>query len=267
MKLTHFRTQVYEASEKPNGIWRLAKWARTKNHLPPLVPQFLDLHTSNGLATTFEEKEQAFRAKFFPLPPDAGLTDIEGYVYPQQLPGQDQLTVEEIKRAIRLLKASRTPGLTGIPHLILQRSLEVTAVPITELFQACISLGYYLLEFKKARTVALRKQGGNRDYTQVASYRPVALLETLGKALERIVAERLTSLAEEHKLLLEFQMGSCPKRDTITALDLLTEQIHTIWNSGSQWVASMLCLDIAGAYDYASHSCLLHILRWLGIPS
>jgi hypothetical protein len=149
-------------------------------------------------------------------------------VYPQQLPGQDRLTVEEVKRAICRPKPSKAPGLTGIPHLILQRSLEVTAVPITELFQACTSLGYHLLEFKKARTVALRKQGGNRDYAQVASYWPVALLETLGKALKRIVAERLTCLAEEHKLLPEFQMGGRPKRDTITSLNLLTEQIHTV---------------------------------------
>ena len=124
---------------------------------------------------------------------------------------------------------------------------------------------YHPLNFKKAPTVTLKKVGGNRDYTQVASYRPVALLETLEKALERIVADRLTALAEEHCLLPKFQMEGRPKRDTITALDLLTEQVHTIWNSGSQWEASMLCLDIAGAYDFASHPRLLHILRRLGI--
>jgi hypothetical protein len=95
----------------------------------------------------------------------------------------------------------------------------------------------------------------------------VALLESLGKALERIIADRLTSLAEKHHLLLEFQMGGRTKRDTITALDLLTEQIHTIWNCGNQWVASMLCLDVAGAYDNASHPRLLHILQRLGIPT
>src|SRR5580692_1836275 len=83
-------------------------------HLSPPVPQFPDLHTSNGLATTFEEKEQALRAKFFPLPPEADLRNIEGYVYPQQLPGQDWLTVEEVKRTICRPKASKAPGLTGV---------------------------------------------------------------------------------------------------------------------------------------------------------
>ena len=62
-------------------------------------------------------------------------------------------------------------------------------------------------------------------------------------------------------------MGARSKRDTITALDLLTEQIHTVWNCGNQWVASMLSLDMAGAFDNASHPRLLHILRRLGIPN
>jgi hypothetical protein len=62
-------------------------------------------------------------------------------------------------------------------------------------------------------------------------------------------------------------MGVCSRRDTITSLDLLTEQIHTIWNCGNQWVASMLCLDVAGVFDHVSHPCLLHILRWHRVPN
>ena len=138
---------------------------------------------------------------------------------------------------------------------------------ITNLFQACLTLGYHPLEFKKARTIALKKQGKDKDYTKVDSYRPIALLESLGKALERIVASRLSTLAENHSLLPKFQMGARSRRNTITALDLLTEQIHTIWNCGNQWVASMLCLDVTGAFDHVSHPQLLHILRQYGIPT
>ena len=85
--------QVHEATEKPGGIWRLAKWARTKSHLPPPIPQFPTLQTENGLATTFEEKERALRMKFFPPPPEADLSDIANYSYPPQLADQNQLTI------------------------------------------------------------------------------------------------------------------------------------------------------------------------------
>ena len=56
-KIVHFRTQVQAATET-SGIWRLAKWARTKSHLPPPIPQCPTLVTPEGqLATSFEEKE------------------------------------------------------------------------------------------------------------------------------------------------------------------------------------------------------------------
>ena len=142
--------QVHEATEKPGGIWRLAKWARTKSHLPPPIPQFPTLQTENGLATTFEEKERALRMKFFPPPPEADLSDIANYSYPPQLADQNQLTIDEVISAVRRPKGLKSPGITGIPHLILQKSLGVTAKSITELFQACISLGYHPLEFKRA---------------------------------------------------------------------------------------------------------------------
>ena len=68
----------------------------------------------------------------------------------------------------------------------------------------------------------------------LGSYCPIALLEYLGKALERIVVTKLTTLAKSYKLLLQYQIGARRQRDTLTALELLTEQTHTIWNYGNQ---------------------------------
>jgi hypothetical protein len=38
-------------------------------------------------------------------------------------------------------------------------------------------------------------------YDVAKAYRPIALLNTLGKVLEKIVARRVSALAEEHDLL------------------------------------------------------------------
>ena len=62
-------------------------------------------------------------------------------------------------------------------------------------------------------------------------------------------------------------MGARTGRDTLTALELLVEQTHTVWNSGPQWVVSLLSLDMAGAFDNASHPRLLHILHSKGLPA
>ena len=60
-------------------------------------------------------------------------------------------------------------------------------------------------------------------------------------------------------------MGARKGRDTTAALELLVEQTHTIWNSGNKHVASLLSLDMASAFNNASHPRLLHILQRLGI--
>jgi Reverse transcriptase (RNA-dependent DNA polymerase) len=61
-------------------------------------------------------------------------------------------------------------------------------------------------------------------------------------------------------------MGARKKRSTITALYLLTEQIHTIWEMDPKAIVTMLSLDMTGAYDRVSHERLIHNLRQKKIP-
>ncbi len=60
-------------------------------------------------------------------------------------------------------------------------------------------------------------------------------------------------------------MGARPGRSTKTALELLTGQVKTIWGSG-KFVASLLSLDISGAFDTVNPTRLLYILRRKGLP-
>lgn len=92
-------------------------------------------------------------------------------------------------------------------------------------------MSYHPAPFRHSNTVVLRKPQ-KPSYNTAKAYRPIALLNTLGKVLEKIVALRLSKLAEEHKLLPDTQMGARPGRSTITALELLTEQIRTVWTKG-----------------------------------
>jgi hypothetical protein len=60
-------------------------------------------------------------------------------------------------------------------------------------------------------------------------------------------------------------MGNRRNRSTETALDLLVEQIHTVWKASNR-VASVLSLDIAGAFDTVNHLRLLDNLRKKRVP-
>jgi hypothetical protein len=72
----------------------------------------------------------------------------------------------------------------------------------------------------------------------------IALLDTMSKALKSIMAKRLSDIAETHHMLPDARMRARRKRSVISALDLLVDQVHT-----AKYVASMLSLDVVGAFD------------------
>lgn len=61
-------------------------------------------------------------------------------------------------------------------------------------------------------------------------------------------------------------MGARPNRSTISAVELVTEQIHAIWGKNKTKVASILSLDISGAFDNLSHKRLIYNMREKGVP-
>jgi len=73
----------------------------------------------------------------------------------------------------------------------------------------------------------LRKPG-KPDYTDLKAYRPIVLLNTLGKVLEAIIAKRIRFLAETHALLPSTQIGARKQRSVDIALQLLLEKIYTV---------------------------------------
>lgn len=118
---------------------------------------------------------------------------------------------------------------------------------------------------KTACTVMLKKPGKG-DYTSPSAYRPIALLNTLGKVLEAVISNRIKFIAETYNLLPDTQYGARTGRATETALQQITEKIHTIWGRGRKRVASLLSLDVSKAFDRVSHVRLAHNLRKRRVP-
>ena len=80
--------------------------------------------------------------------------------------------------------------------------------------------------FNESTTVILRKEGKG-DYTLTGSYRSIALENTLAKLVEKALANRITSVAEEHTLLPWNQMGARKDRSTLSAIGLVTTCVET----------------------------------------
>ncbi len=60
-------------------------------------------------------------------------------------------------------------------------------------------------------------------------------------------------------------MAACPGRSIDTALDFLVQQIHATWQD-KDGVATLLLLDMTGAFDRVISAQLLHNMRERKIP-
>lgn len=259
------RKKVEQASQDPKGLWKLNKWTKTRgNPLSAITPTLVKPDT-----TAVEEpsdKANLFKEVFFPKPPDADLQDMEGYEYPPDILPFPDFTEREIQKAIKNLSPNKAPGKDAIPNKILQRASQHSQfIPLlTIIFNRSLKEGICHEHFKEAVTVVLRKDHQG-TYTVPKAYRPIALLNTLGKAMESVLAKRISYLAQEYHLLPKTHIGGRKITSTEHGIHLTLEKIHNAWVS-NQPIVSMLFLDVSGAFDNVSHSRLIHNLRKRGLP-
>ena len=227
---------------------------------PPVSPPPLRDPLTGELQTEARKKATTLQRLFFPDPLPADLADIQDYCYPEPLEGNPDITPAELREAILKPAQDKAPGPDSIPHRILRLLFEEMEECLRELFTTCLHHSHHPECFRNATTVALRKLA-KPDYREPKVWCPIALLNTLGKALETIVAQWLRYIAKKHKLLPATQHGCHRQRDTTTALELLTEQVHTTWGQGRDKVATLLSLDMAAVFPNMSHNQLLHNLH------
>ena len=176
LRNTH-RQRVEEISSSKSGLWKLVKWAKNRHIVAPTCTPTLQ-KPDGGFAHQAQEKAETLRQTFFPSPRRADLLDISEFEYPQPIVCPE-ITETEIERAVRRAAPNKAPGTDGIPNGILHQTLDIILLALHKLFNACLRLGYCPAHFRESITVVLRKQ--DKDYTQLKSYRPIALLNTLGK--------------------------------------------------------------------------------------
>ena len=147
--------------------------------------------------------------------------------------------------------------------------LKACGKPLTRvlavLTEACLRLGWFPDWCQRAKTVVLNKPGKEpAAYQTPGGYRPIALLPTVGKVVEAVVARKVTEAAEAYGLLPTEQMGNREHRSTELAVRLVVAQAQEAHRQKA--TASLLQLDISGAFDTVNHTRLLATLRDQGFP-
>ena len=131
--------------------------------------------------------------------------------------------VETLSRS-RLDKTSRFDDIT---NRILKTCIVSLTRLLTSLFQTCVILRYHSRAFRETHIITLKKMR-KADYTTSKVYKSIVLLNTMSKALEFIIIEKIAYLIEHHELLSKTQMKNRKNRFTDIALELLTKQMHIV---------------------------------------
>jgi ribonuclease HI len=229
------------------------------------IPTLKTLDNDNAptLASSNTDKVKVLSSSFFPPPPTVSSVPVN-FNYPNPLPGIKFFTRKRIKETIRTLKPFKTPGPDGIPNIILIKSIDLLINHLYYIFRAVFDHNVYHELWLTSSTLVLRKPG-KPAYDVAKAYRPIGLLDTIGKLLSTMVATDLSHLAEKYSLLPSGQFGGRPSRNTTDALHLLTHSVKDAWRAGNTAVA--LFLDVQGAFPNTVKDRLLHNLKSRRVPN
>jgi hypothetical protein len=156
----------------------------------------------------------------------------------------------------------------GIPIELITRTWTSSGPVICDLVRAAVATGLHPTILKQGKTIALRKPGRTQA-VMTKDYRPITMLVTLSKIIEKVMAARIASHLEPSSVLSSLffddeQYGFRACRSCDQASAQLTEKIRTAKGCGK--VASVAFLDIAGAYDTVLPSRLIKAMIDLKLP-
>ena len=169
-------------------------------------------------------------------------------------------TPQEVCMAINFLKLNKASGNDDIHPFFLKMAAQSIASPLSMLINSCFTYGIFPNKLKLAKVVPVFKTGPSNMLT---SYRPISLLPSLSKLIERLICNRLLSFFTRNNTIVPTQYGFRHNRSIIHAiLDLITSCLDNIHNKK---FSTMIFLDIKKAFDSVSHNKLLKKLDYYGI--
>jgi hypothetical protein len=95
----------------------------------------------------------------------------------------------DVQEAIRSLKVGKAPGPSGIPNRVLKHLPMRAVLLLVQIFNAVLRNHHFPPAWKHARVISILKPG--KDPAQPSSYRPISLLDTVGKLFEKILLTRI----------------------------------------------------------------------------
>ena len=214
---------------------------------------------TNGFCEFFSSIGETYAKKI-----DSTGVDIDNYIG-EIPPNPSSLffsptTNNEIRELISKLPMKTSSGYDNISNVLLKKLKESVTAPLSIIFNKSLVEGIFPERMKMADVVPLFK---SQNRTECTNYRPISLLLTISKLLEKIVYHRTYKYLEKHEKLYVSQYGFREGHSCENAISELVSQIVKGQQEGMYTLA--LFLDLSKAFDSLEHNVLLKKLDRYGL--
>lgn len=255
----------------PGRVWSLVEWTKPRRMDATAV-----LVKANGQPIESQDDlGDAFQEQFTPANPqpvDLALLDEYDTLQEREFP---DFSRQELREALAKTGNFSAPGPDHVSWFWLKKILapardgaqECTAdceERVLDLFNACIRFGVHPKLFKASKTVVIPKPN-KPDYSKAKAYRPIVLLNCIGKLLEKLIARRLQFDAQQYGILHPCQFGGAVQHSTVDAGIHLVHNVKQAWKQGMD--SSALLLDVAQFFPSIHHGMLAATLRKQGFSA
>lgn len=180
-----------------------------------------------------------------------------------QLHDDVPFSTHEVLTALSKTSGKKAPGHDHLTADVCLRFARTYTTLLTNLLNACLTVGYYPTTWKHAVIKVLPKPGRSW-HTSPADYRPIGLLPVLGKLLERLFILRINHHLAKNNQLNPRQYGFRPQTSTLHALHDAISHIKTHKAEKQQVAAASL--DMEAAFQSAWWPAIISRLRHLQCP-
>jgi hypothetical protein len=213
------------------------------------------------MTTNFKFKIRFLSNLFFSDTIEIDLIDMSNFNYFNVVSKSSFLITEnEIRQTIKQCKSNNASKFDDIFNRIFEILVNKLMSHSLNLFRVYAALYYHSRCFREIDFIILKKSR-KKNYTNVKTYKSIALLNIFDKVLKSMIARRISNLTKIHDLLFVNQMNKRKSHNCETILKLLTKQIHTIWHMNKDKMTTLLSMNVIEAYDHVSREKLLHNLK------